>query len=201
MKKSLIKTSAVLLLAAAMLSACRHSTPENSAYGSKADFTSIQGSYDELFTVINADSNSGKWISAVKNEIGDAENLEIIASGLKSACAANIYGDEAVAAYTSPDSARFDCFFINGIKRLTFEGSKISATGTDGNKLFEYEYFEAGDFSFSDMPMEGKIYETNAENAGEFKYFFMLPDTPESTYHMGGGEAVMETGWPELRKA
>jgi hypothetical protein len=32
--------------------------------------------------------------------------------------------------------------------------------------------------------MDGFLYETSDKDAGEFKYFFMMPDTPESTYHI-----------------
>ena len=32
--------------------------------------------------------------------------------------------------------------------------------------------------------MDGYLYETADEDAGEFKYFFLLPDTPASTYHI-----------------
>ena len=32
--------------------------------------------------------------------------------------------------------------------------------------------------------MDGYLYETDAEDAGEFRYFLLMPDTPESTYHI-----------------
>ena len=32
--------------------------------------------------------------------------------------------------------------------------------------------------------MEGYLYETADEDAGEFKYFYMMPDTPATTYHL-----------------
>ena len=32
--------------------------------------------------------------------------------------------------------------------------------------------------------MNGYLYQTADEDAGEFRYFFMMPDTPASTYHL-----------------
>ena len=32
--------------------------------------------------------------------------------------------------------------------------------------------------------MDGYLYETADEDAGEFRYFFMMPDTPATTYHL-----------------
>ena len=32
--------------------------------------------------------------------------------------------------------------------------------------------------------MSGYLFETADEDAGEFRYFFMMPDTPASTYHL-----------------
>ena len=32
--------------------------------------------------------------------------------------------------------------------------------------------------------MEGLLYETADADAGEFKYFYLMPDTPETTYHL-----------------
>ena len=32
--------------------------------------------------------------------------------------------------------------------------------------------------------MEGFIFEADDEDAGDFRYFFLLPDTPASTYHI-----------------
>ena len=32
--------------------------------------------------------------------------------------------------------------------------------------------------------MEGYLYETADVDAGEFRYFYMMPDTPATTYHL-----------------
>ena len=103
---------------------------------------------------------------------------------LKAACTGTLYGDEAVTAYSDGTTdVQFDCFFINGISKFTFDGSKISGTDADGNKVFEHTYTDAGEFSISGM-MDGELYETADSDAGEFRYFLMMPDTPAETYHI-----------------
>ena len=49
--------------------------------------------------------------------------------------------------------------------------------------MFSHEYAYAGKLSLSGL-MEGYLFETADESAGEFKYFYMMPDTPATTYHL-----------------
>lgn len=103
---------------------------------------------------------------------------------LKSACTGTIYGEEAVNAFgDGSQGMQFDCFFINDVDRFAFDGNHISGLDENGEELFGYDYTYTQELSLGGM-MDGYLYETDAEDAGEFRYFLMMPDTPESTYHI-----------------
>ena len=59
----------------------------------------------------------------------------------------------------------------------------ISGTDADGNTVFAGEYAYVGTLSLGGM-MEGYLYKSASQDAGEFTYFFMMPDTPETTCHL-----------------
>ena len=154
---------------------------------SKADFAEVSGTYDELFAVTNKKEYDSIWETAVKNCGIPDEMVSATANMLKNACAAKIYGEAAIKAYAkNPEKTAFDCFFINGVRKLTFDGNKVSGSGAGGKKLFEYEYYNLGEYELPtpEGTMTGVLYETMEPNAGEFKYFYMMPDTPASTYHL-----------------
>ena len=72
---------------------------------------------------------------------------------------------------------------FNGVSTITFDGAVISGADENGNQVFSHEYTYAGKLTLAGM-MEGMLYETADEDAGEFKYFYMMPDTPATTYHL-----------------
>ncbi|WP_295092159.1 hypothetical protein [Ruminococcus sp.] len=141
----------------------------------------IEGTYDELFTVICDTKYNQVWIDKCEAFVGK-DMAESTAEMLKSSCTATLYGEDAVNAYTNSEDIRFDCYFINGVKQFVFNGSNISGIDNSGKKLFEHEYKFVKDFSLGGM-MEGYLYETTDNDAGEFRYFLMMPDTPATTYH------------------
>ena len=143
----------------------------------------VSGTYEELFTVINDPAYDQLWIDDCSAIVGDEAAAET-ADFLKSACAGTIYGPEAVAAYgDGSNGAQFDCFFINGLAQVIFDGTTISGTDSSGATLFSHEYKFAQEFSLGGL-MDGYLYETDDEDAGEFKYFLLFPDTPATTYHI-----------------
>ena len=83
----------------------------------------------------------------------------------------------------NPESAQFDCLFVNGVAQITFDGNMISGTDEQGQTVFSHEYAYVSPLSLAGMT-NGYLYETTDADAGEFRYFFMMPDTPESTYHL-----------------
>lgn len=140
----------------------------------------VKGTYDELFTVICDPQYDQIWLDKCDAIVG-ADMAEMCADMLKTACTGTLYGQDAVNAYTDPESAQFDCYFINGVHQFVFDGRHISGLDENGGEVFSHEYAYVKDFSLGGM-MDGYLYETSDENAGEFRYFLMMPDTPESTY-------------------
>ena len=146
-------------------------------------FADLAGTYDELFTVICDPKYDQIWLDSCAAIVG-AENAPMYAELLKSACTGTIYGQEAVDAYgDGSNGAQFDCYFINGISQFTFEGNTISGTDKNGRTVFSHEYKDAGPFSLGGL-MDGELYETDDADAGEFRYFLMMPDTPATTWHI-----------------
>ncbi|MBQ8928065.1 MAG: hypothetical protein IJ055_07315 [Oscillospiraceae bacterium] len=142
----------------------------------------VRGTYDELFTVICDPQYDRIWLDKCEAIVG-ADMADMCADMLKTACTGTLYGEEAVNTYTDPETAQFDCFFINGVHQFVFDGSHISGLDENGGEVFSHEYAYVKGFSLGGM-MDGYLYETSDENAGEFRYFLMLPDTPGSTYHI-----------------
>lgn len=142
----------------------------------------VRGTYDELFTVICDPQYDQIWLDKCEAIVG-ADMAGQCADMLKGACTGTIYGEDAIAAYKDPESAQFDCYFINGVKQFVFDGHQISGIDENGKEVFSHEYTYAEDFSIGGM-LDGYLYETADADAGEFRYFVMLPDTPASTYHI-----------------
>ena len=143
----------------------------------------VKGTYEPLFPVITDPKYDQLWLDPCMVVLGE-EAAPAMAGMLKSACSGNIYGQEAVDAFgDGSGGAQFDCLFINGVSTITFDGPVISGADESGNQLFIHEYAYVGRLSLAGM-MEGYLYETADEDAGEFRYFCMMPDTPASTYHL-----------------
>ena len=142
----------------------------------------VKGTYEALFPVITDPSWDQIWLDHCAAVVGD-ETAPEVAEALKAACNGTIYGQEAVDAYgDGSNGAQFDCLFINGVDQITFDGASISGT-LEGAEVFSHEYAYVSPLSLGGM-MDGYLYETADEDAGEFRYFFMMPDTPASTYHL-----------------
>lgn len=169
-----------------VLCACGAETAEESTVeetAADATLAALAGTYVELFPVINDPAYDQLWVDYASKFISEDMMTDTLAM-LKGACTATIYGQEAVDAYAGdPESAMFDCYFINGVKQFTFDGNTISGTDEAGNTVFSHEYAYVEDFSIEGM-MEGRLYKTEDADAGEFTYFLILPDTPDTTYHI-----------------
>ena len=143
----------------------------------------IKGTYEALFPIITAPEYDQIWLDACAVVLGEGAAPET-AEMLKGACNGTTYGQEAIDAFgDGSNGAQFDCLFINGVSRITFDGTTISGTDENGGAVFSHEYTYAGHLSLAGM-MEGYLFETADEDAGEFKYFYMMPDTPATTYHL-----------------
>ena len=165
------------------------STAQEAATGSDDEteaaalLENIKGTYEPLFPVITKLEYDQLWLDPCIAVVGE-EAAPQIAEMLKAACNGTIYGQEAIDAFgDGSNGAQFDCLFINGVSTITFDGATISGTDESGNQVFSHEYTYVGKLSLAGM-MEGYLYETADEDAGEFKYFYMMPDTPSTTFHL-----------------
>ena len=143
----------------------------------------VKGTYEPLFPVITKPEYDQIWLDPCIASLGEEAGPQM-AEMLKAACNGTIYGQEAVDAFgDGSNGAQFDCVFINGVSTITFDGAAISGADENGNQVFSHEYAYAGKLSLSGL-MEGYLFETADESAGEFKYFYMMSDTPATTYHL-----------------
>ena len=95
-----------------------------------------------------------------------------------------MHGQEAVDAFgDGSEGAQFDCLFINGVKQFVFDGKTVSGLDADGKTVFSHEYRFVQPASIAGM-MNGYLYQTDDQDAGEFEYLFLLPDTPDTTFHI-----------------
>ena len=143
----------------------------------------VKGTYEPLFPVITDAKYDEIWLAPCVEVLGE-EMGPMAAEMLKAACNGTIYGQEAIDAFgDGSQGAQFDCLFIGGVSTITFDGAVISGADENGETVFSHAYTYAGKLSLGGM-MEGFLYETADEDAGEFKYFYMMPDTPDTTYHL-----------------
>ena len=143
----------------------------------------IKGTYEPLFPVITKPEYDQIWADPCVKALGE-EAGNAMAGMMKTYCAGTIYGQEAIDAFgDGSNGMQFACGFINGVSTITFDGLTISGADGEGKAVFSHEYAYAGKLSLSGA-MDGFLFETADEDAGEFRYFFMMPDTPATTYHL-----------------
>ena len=156
--------------------------PEGSSEAAEL-LENIKGTYEPLFPVITKPEYDQLWLDPCMAIVGE-EAAPQAAEMLKAACNGTIYGQEAIEAFgDGSNGAQFDCLFIGGVSTITFDGTTISGADESGSQVFCHEYAYTGKLVLGGM-MEGYLYETADENAGEFKYFYMMPDTPATTFHL-----------------
>lgn len=194
-----MKKLLAMILCAALIPAVPVMAEESGDAATEAQelLENVKGTYDELFTVTNAEEYDQIWLDRCAAVVGDEAAAET-ADLLKNACAGTLYGEEAVEAYgDGSEGAQFDCFFINGVSQFVFDGNTISGLDENGEEVFSHEYTFLREASLMEGMMDGYLYETEDEDAGEFKYFFLLPDTPATTYHIefryGSDEEALES--------
>ena len=174
------KLSCLLLVLVMMMGAM--ALAENDTAAAAQLLEDVKGTYVALFPVITDPAWDQIWLDHCAAVVGD-EMAPEAAQMLKDACNGTIYGQEAIDAYgDGSNGAQFDCLFINGVDQITLDGATISGT-MEGSEVFAHEYAYVGPLSLGGM-MDGYLYETADADAGEFRYFFMMPDTPASTYHL-----------------
>ncbi len=152
--------------------------------------------YDNFFDVTLADENYDLWYDCCASVMGES-SAESMVDFMQGYISSDRYGDEAIAYYEeNPDAqAVFDCFYINGVKQVTFNPDfTISVDLEDGsNETHSYEYIgvysvgagETMNYMGEEISVEFPcdVYKSTDE-AGEFNYFFLRDDTMEKTGHI-----------------
>lgn len=142
--------------------------------------TTIQGSYVELFPEMAKEEYRDEWQRFTAPLVGE-ENADATIDALLSMCMAESYGAEAAALYAdAPESMRFNCFFLGGVKQFVFAPGAITGLDESGEVVFSHSY--------ESMDVESDtgflFYRTEESDAGQFTYFAFAPDTMEETYHL-----------------
>ena len=140
----------------------------------------LTGSYQELWPVILADDYTQTWIDDCKEIVGE-DNAEAAYEKLKSMVTGEVYGEEAVEAYKDGGGAYF-CGFTQDMATVEFDGDTKTIKGYDKDEkeLFSHTYHYVG------MEETRGLYEFESDDAdsGEFTYFYLAPDTNDTTYHI-----------------
>lgn len=123
------------------------------------------------------------------------DNAEVAVEMLKRSIGGTIYGLDAEDAYTAnPEATQFFCGFTNNLSIIAFHGARISGYTEDGTVVFShtYEYLQEGGLYGPDpaggeedvMYMPMTIFQSTNEESGDFTYFALCGDTPDTTYHI-----------------
>ena len=149
----------------------------------------LQGSYIELFPEFAKEEFHDYWIECIRKYVDDPETAEMFYQMLVGSCMGKLKGQEAIDAYTAdPDSIVFNCFFTDGIAKITVEGDVISGFDADNKTVFShtYSYTEDIPINIGGMTFDGMnfhIYKADEGNDA-FAYFAFADDTPAETYHL-----------------
>lgn len=144
----------------------------------------LEGTYVELFPVICAEEREPLWDALCETYVG-SEMAQTLQQVLQTTCVGELYGQEAVDAYTAdPSSTVFNCFFLGGVTRFVFEGNTITGLDGEGNQVFSHAYDPVGDRACADVPVVFHLYQSRDKESGMFTYMAFTDDTPSNTYHI-----------------
>ena len=152
--------------------------PAEESDSSKADklFTAVKGDYIQLFKDALFDVKYDKyWHDDAAAVVGASAATDAV-KALKASVGSTTYGDKA-------DPNAFYCGFINDVKEVSFQdGGKVEFTTTDSKKVSHtYKFLKKDALS---GVMEGYVFQSTDSNDDEFKYVFLCPDTPGTTFHI-----------------
>lgn len=138
----------------------------------------LKGDYQELWPVVLADEYHQLWLDDSAALVGE-ENAEAAVEKISSMVTGTVTGEEAVEAYKDGNMA-YDCEFLQGVDKFTFDETTISGTDENGKELFSHSYSYIGMEEIRGL----YIYESNDADSGEFTYFCLAPDTMATTWHI-----------------
>lgn len=163
-------------------------------------FAAIAGkdgtTYENFFDVTLDEKNYDLWYDCCAAVAGESAAEDTVAF-MQGYISSDRYGEEAQAYYAeNPDETPvFDCFYINGVKYVTFNPDyTITVELEDGTtETHEYDYIgvynigtgETMTYMGQEISVEFPcdVYQSTDE-AGEFNYFFLRDDTMEETGHI-----------------
>ena len=134
-----MKKILAVMLCTMLISAIPVAAEEDPAEDAAELLENVRGTYDELFAVTNAEEYDQIWLDNCAAAAGE-DMAPQIAEALKTACAGTLYGQEAIDAYgDGSEGVQFDCFFINGVSQLVFDGDNISGLDENGKEVIPEE--------------------------------------------------------------
>ena len=150
---------------------------------------SLNGTYRELFPEFARDEYKDFWSETIRSRGVDEEMVPVYYAMLTDLFMGHQYGEEAALSFAeNPETAAFDCYFENGLAKLTVGGDRISGADAEGNELFSHLYTYAGDvpvvYNGQDMGIALRLYRTDEPDAGIFTCFAFTDDTPGETQHI-----------------
>ena len=150
---------------------------------------SLSDTYIELFPEFAREEYRDYWMECIKAYPVDDETAESLYTMLTTQFMGRLYGQEAIDAYSGdPASMLFDCFFENGLAKVSINGNIISGADADGHELFRHAYSYVNDVPVTyfgqEMPASLHIYQTEDADAGMFTYFAFSDDTLAEAQHI-----------------
>lgn len=163
-------------------------------------FTAIAGengtTYENFFDVTLAEENYDLWYNCSAAVVGEAAAADTVAF-MQSYISSDRYGEDAIAYYEehADETPVFDCWYINGVKLVTFSpDNTITVELEDGStETHTYEYMGVYPIGVDEtmvymgqeisVAFDCDVYKSTDE-AGEFNYFFLRDDTMEETGHI-----------------
>ena len=154
-----------------------------------ATLVALSGTYTELFPEFAREDLKDYWMECIHAYTDDEEVAEASYRMLTERFMGRLYGQEAVDAYgADPESMVFDCYFENGLAKLTVSGDVISGTDAEGSELFRHTYAYVGDrevlYFGQNIGTSLHIYRTEDADAGLFTYFAFSDDNLKDTQHI-----------------
>lgn len=149
----------------------------------------LEGSYTELFPAFSLEKHLPTWTEVLAPYCESEEQLTQYYQMFTLRFMGELYGQAAVDAYAAdPESAVFNCYFLNDVSRFVFRGNSLSGFDAAGKELFRHDYHYVGDESVSyfgmGMGIALHVYESNDPDSGDFRYFAFSDDTPAGEYHL-----------------
>jgi len=185
MKKLIAMVLAVAMLAGLGVVAFA----DGDAAAPDASLSRLEGTYIELFPVFAREDYYEYWMECIGAYVPDEELAGMYYDMLTRNYMGTLMGQEAVEAYgEEPEAMLFDCFFENGLQKITVSGDRISGEDAEGDTVFSHVYSYAGEapvsFFGEDMGLSLQVYKTDDEDAGIFTYFAFTDDNMADTQHI-----------------